>query len=158
MESSSGRRSAWHLPPTYPEFEAYWDTVVTTVLTDNPQARQIVEMALHPPKFARLQWVPDPIWTFLTLPVTQLIRAGIMMGVPDSTYPLLGFEPTRLDKVQLVAHKALWRSIPRPLAKRFAPTYFALRRKYGTPLWRTEFSRDTLAANRATCPHAPVAS
>ncbi len=138
-----------HLPGTYAEFEQYWDEIVRTTLEDNPQARYIVANALQPPKFEQLQWLPDPAWRVLSLPVARVIRAGILLGVPDSAHPLIGVERTRLDQAELLLHKAVWRSLPRPLLSKFAPAYFAARRRFGTPAWRAEYSRAQLAADRA---------
>lgn len=134
-----------HLPATFADFQLYWDDIVLHTLADNPQAREIVTLALNPPKLEQLQWLPEPAWRVVSLPIARLIRTGILMGVPDSAHPLLGIERTRLDRAELVLHQAFWRSIPHPILAKFAPAYFAARRRFGTPAWRAEYSRAALA-------------
>lgn len=137
-----------HLPATFAEFERYWDDIITGLITDNPQARSIVTQAFDPPKPAGMQWLPSPVWRTATWPLVRVIRAGVLMGVPDAAHPLLGLERGRLDRAELVVHRAIWRSIPRRVQQRFAPAYFDARRRLGTPAWRAEYSRARLAADR----------
>lgn len=85
----------------------------------------------------------------MSLPATRTIRVGILAGVPERFHSEMGLRITLLDRIERQIHALFWRSVPRPIAGWFAPTYFGLRRRYGTPGWRTVYSREQLAAGRA---------
>ncbi|OBF86123.1 hypothetical protein A5791_01345 [Mycobacterium sp. 852002-51163_SCH5372311] len=146
------------LPDTYPEFCAYWQPIVDDTLQVNPQVRFIVEHALRPPKPRGWDRVPMPVWRLVSLPLTRTIRVGVLAGVPQKFHADMGLRTTFVDRVERRAHSLFWRAVPRPVTGRFGPTYFALRRRFGQPGWRTHYSRAQLAANRPAADEARLAA
>jgi uncharacterized protein (DUF2236 family) len=138
------------LPSAYPEFEAYWNDMVDTQLAVGSEAQFIVDNALHLAKPRRAQWLPTPLWRLLSLPVTRTLRVGILIAVPERFHRELGLRVTRLDLLERRVHGLVMRAIPLQLAGRFAPTYFWLRGRYGTPAYRAVYSRAALAERRAS--------
>ncbi|MFN3002672.1 oxygenase MpaB family protein [Mycolicibacterium wolinskyi] len=137
------------LPETYAGFCEYWQPIVDDTLSANPQVQFIVDHALNPAKPRGWGLVPMPLWRLISLPMTRTIRVGILAGVPDKFHADLGLRTTFIDRFERRLHAAFWRAIPVPVAGRFGPAYFALRRRFGQPGWRTYYSRAQLAANRA---------
>ena len=137
------------LPETYAGFCAYWQPVVDETLEVGPGVRYIVEHALNPAKPRGWGLVPMPLWRLISLPMTRTIRVGILAGVPEKFHADMGLRVTAIDRVERRLHAALWRAVPMPVAGQFGPLYFALRRRFGRPGWRTHYSRAQLAANRA---------
>ena len=77
---------------------------------------------------------------------------------PDEMVLRIGESPARgalaevlrlfdVDRIERELH-GLWRTLPRPVAGLFGPAYFGLRRRFGTPGWRTFYSRAELAAQK----------
>ncbi|QQG96248.1 DUF2236 domain-containing protein [Mycobacteroides chelonae] len=137
------------LPNTYAEFCDYWQPIVENTLEVNPQVQFIVDHALNPAKPRGWGLLPTPLWRLISLPLTRTIRVGILAGVPEKFHADLGLRVTAIDRLERYLHAAFWRAIPVPLAGRFGPAYFTLRRRFGQPGWRTYYSRTQLAANRA---------
>ena len=137
------------LPNTYAEFCDYWQPIVENTLEVNPQVQFIVDHALNPAKPRGWGLLPMPLWRLISLPLTRTIRVGILAGVPEKFHADLGLRVTAIDRLERYLHAAFWRAIPVPLAGRFGPAYFTLRRRFGQPGWRTYYSRTQLAANRA---------
>lgn len=137
------------LPETYAGFRDYWQPIVDDTLEVNPQVQFIVDHALNLAKPRGWGLVPTPLWRLLSLPVTRTIRVGVLAGVPEKFHADLGLRTTGFDRWERRIHAALWRAIPMPIAGQFGPAYFALRRRFGQPGWRTHYSRAQLAANRA---------
>lgn len=137
------------LPETYDDFVAYWQPIVEDTLRVNPQVQFIVDHALYPPKPRGWGLVPMPLWRLISLPLTRTLRVGVLAGVPEKFHAQMGLRTTRIDLIERRLHAAFWRAMPRRLAGRFGPTYFALRRRFGQPGWRTHYSREQLAAHRA---------
>lgn len=137
------------LPDTYDEFVAYWQPIVEDTLQVNPQVQFIVDHALYPPKPRGWGLVPMPLWRLISLPLTRTLRVGVLAGVPEKFHAEMGLRTTRLDLIERRLHAAFWRTMPRRLAGQFGPTYFALRRRFGQPGWRTHYSRERLATRRA---------
>ncbi|KRQ23706.1 hypothetical protein AOT83_02595 [Mycobacteroides sp. H001] len=137
------------LPNTYAEFCDYWQPIVANTLEVNPQVQFIVDHALNPAKPRGWGLLPTPLWRLISLPLTRTIRVGILAGVPEKFHADLGLRVTAIDRLERYLHAAFWRAIPVPLAGRFGPAYFTLRRRFGQPGWRTYYSRTQLAANRA---------
>ncbi|OCB10247.1 oxygenase MpaB family protein [Mycobacterium intracellulare] len=136
------------LPDTYDEFCAYWQPIVDETLEVNPQVRFIVEHALRPPKPRGWGLVPMPLWRLASLPLTRTIRVGVLNGVPEKFHAEMGLCATLVDRLEGHVHAAFWRALPWSVAGRFGPGYFALRRRFGQPGWRTHYSQAQLAANR----------
>ncbi len=132
------------LPDTYQEFCAYWQTIVDDTLQVNPQVQFIVDNALRPPKPRGWGLVPMPVWRLMSLPLTRTLRVGVLAGVPEKFHDGMGLRATFIDRIELRLHGAFWRALPRSLVGRFGPTYFALRRRFGQPGWRTHYSRAQL--------------
>ncbi|BBZ55887.1 MULTISPECIES: oxygenase MpaB family protein [Mycolicibacterium] len=137
------------LPDTYADFCDYWQPIVDDTLEVNPQVQFIVDHALNLAKPRGWGLVPTPLWRLLSLPVTRTIRVGVLAGVPEKFHAGLGLRTTAIDRLERRIHAAIWRAIPMPIAGQFGPAYFALRRRFGQPGWRTHYSRAQLAANRA---------
>lgn len=137
------------LPDTYDEFVAYWQPIVEETLQVNPQVQFIVDHALHPPKPRGWGLVPMPLWRLISLPLTRTLRVGVLAGVPERFHAQMGLRTTRVDLLERRLHGTFWRAVPRSLAGQFGPAYFALRRRFGQPGWRTHYSREQLAAHRA---------
>lgn len=137
------------LPEAYAAFCDYWQPIVDDTLEVNPQVQFIVDHALNLAKPRGWGLVPTPLWRLLSLPVTRTIRVGVLAGVPEKFHAGLGLRTTTIDRLERRIHAAIWRAIPMPVAGQFGPVYFALRRRFGQPGWRTHYSRAQLAANRA---------
>ena len=137
------------LPDTYAGFCEYWRPIVEETLAVNPQVQFIVDHALNPARPRGFGWIPTPLWRLISLPITRTIRVGILAGVPEKFHADMGLRISLIDRVERRIHGAFWRVIPVPLAGRFGPAYFALRRRFGEPGWRTHYSRNKLAADRA---------
>jgi uncharacterized protein (DUF2236 family) len=142
------------LPATYASFCDYWQPIVDDTLEVNPQVQFIVDHALNLAKPRGWDLVPMPLWRLLSLPVTRTIRVGVLAGVPEKFHADLGLRTTAIDRLERRIHAAIWRAIPMPVAGQFGPAYFALRRRFGQPGWRTHYSRAQLAANRAAAESA----
>lgn len=136
------------LPDTYGEFLDYWEAMVDDTLHVNPQVRFIVDHALHPPRPRGLGRLPMPVWRLVSLPITRAVRVGVLAGVPEKFHTQMNLRVTAFDRLERRMHGAFWRILPRSVAGRFGPAYFALRRRHGTPGWRTVYSRKQLTANR----------
>lgn len=145
------------LPDTYDEFCAYWQPIVDETLQVNPQVRFIVEHALRPPKPRGWGLVPMPLWRLVSLPMTRTIRVGVLNGVPQRFHAGMGLRATLVDRIESRVHAAFWRALPWSVAGRFGPAYFAVRRRFGRPGWRTHYSRAQLAANRPAAEQARLA-
>ncbi|WP_409427068.1 oxygenase MpaB family protein [Mycobacterium sp. SMC-11] len=137
------------LPDTYAGFCEYWQPIVDETLAVNPQVQFIVDHALSPAKPRGWRLVPMPLWRAISLPLTRTLRVGVLAGVPEKFHADMGLRITGLDRIERRVHAAFWRAIPMPLAGRFGPAYFSLRRRFGQPGWRTHYSRAQLEANRA---------
>ena len=74
---------------------------------------------------------------------------GVLIAVPEKFHEELGLRTTRLDLLERRAHGVLARLLGIKRAGRFGPTYFALRRRFGSPGWRTVYARETLEGQRA---------
>ncbi|ALG84888.1 oxygenase MpaB family protein [Gordonia phthalatica] len=142
------------LPETYAEFVAYWQPIVDETLEVGPEVQFIVDHALHLAKPRGWTLVPDALWTVLSLPLARSIRVGVLAGVPDKFHADMGLRITAFDRLERRAHGAFWRAVPRAVSGQFAPTYFAVRRRFGNPGWRTVYSRETLAEQRADADEA----
>lgn len=137
------------LPETYAAFLDYWTPVVEETLEVGPEVRFIVDHATTLAKPRGWERVPTPLWRLLSLPATRTIRVGILAGVPQRFHADMGLRITLLDRIERRIHALFWRCVPRRISGTFAPVYFGLRRRYGTPGWRTVYSREQLAADRA---------
>ncbi|KXO92736.1 Uncharacterized protein conserved in bacteria (plasmid) [Tsukamurella tyrosinosolvens] len=136
------------LPDTYADFVEYWQPIVDDVLAVSPEVRFIVDHALTLPRPRGWDAVPLPVWQLLSLPLVRTIRVGILAGVPERFHDELGLRATAIDRIERELHGLFWRTLPRPVAGLFGPAYFGLRRRFGTPGWRTFYSRAELAAQK----------
>lgn len=136
------------LPDTYSEFVDYWQPIVDDVLEVGPEVQFIVDHALSLAKPRGWGAVPDRVWRVLSLPLTRTIRVGILAGVPEKFHAGMGLRMTGVDRAERRLHGLFWRTLPRPVSRAFAPTYFGLRRRFGNPGWQTVYSREQLAANK----------
>ncbi|WP_083612549.1 oxygenase MpaB family protein [Mycobacterium sp. ST-F2] len=146
------------LPETYAGFCDYWQPIVDDTLEVNPQVQFIVDHALNLAKPRGWDLVPMSLWRLLSLPVTRTVRVGVLAGVPEKFHAGLGLRTTAVDRLERRIHAAIWRAIPIPVAGQFGPAYFAVRRRFGQPGWRTHYSRAQLAANRAEAEGGTVTS
>lgn len=137
------------LPDTYAAFVEYWTPIVEETLVVGPEVRFIVDHAMTLAKPRGWNRLPTPLWRLISLPATRTIRVGVLAGVPQRFHADMGLRVTRLDRLERRLHALFWRCVPRPISGAFAPVYFGLRRRYGTPGWRTFYSRERLAAARA---------
>ena len=142
------------LPETYAEFCTYWQPIVDSELAVGPEVRFIVDNALHPPKPRGWGRMPEPVWRVVSLPLTRTLRVGVLAGVPAKFHAEMGLRTTVVDSIERRIHGAFWRLLPLKVAGQFAPIYFALRRRFGQPGWRTFYSRTQLAANRTAADEA----
>lgn len=138
------------LPDTYTDFLDYWQPFVDKTLAVGPGVQFIVDHALTLAKPRGWERVPTPLWRIMSLPITRTIRVGILAGVPQKFHADMGLRITLVDRIERRIHGLFWRTLPRPVAGAFAPCYFGLRRRFGTPGWRTVYSRAQLASNKAT--------
>ena len=137
------------LAPTYAEFEAYWQEVVDTTLEVGPEVRFITEHGLRLDKPRGGQWLPMPLWRLVSLPLARTLRVGVLIAVPEKFHAELGLRTTRVDLLERRLHGLVMRGLGLRVGGMFGPTYFALRRRFGNPGWRTVYSRATLEAKRA---------
>lgn len=149
------------LPDTYEEFETYWqEQWLPAIQNQTYSARFILDTAQRPPKPAFASWLPTPLWQSITWPVRNIVRAGLLMTMPDEMESMLAIKRHRADRYSVALHRLLWKAIPKPLSAHLAKAFFHLRFKYGNPVWRTEYSPASLQQRRAmmkdsklTCPN-----
>lgn len=142
------------LPDTYDEFVAYWQPIVDDTLAVGPEVRFILDHALDPAPPRGFGWLPRPLWRLMALPLLRIIRVGVLAGVPEKFHADMGLRTTAIDRIERRVHGFFWRHVPRRVSGNFAPAYFALRRRFGNPGWRTFYSRAQLAANRQAADEA----
>lgn len=148
MREIGSRYGVRHLAPTYAEFEAYWTDIVENQLVVGPEVQFIVDHGLTLAKPRRGAWIPTPIWRLLALPLERTLRVGVLIAVPEKFHEELGLRTTRVDLLERRLHGTVMRLLGINVGGQFGPAYFALRRRFGTPGWRTIYSRTTLAAAR----------
>ncbi len=154
-----GRRyGVRHLPATYDEFVTYWDDIVENTLAPGPEVQFIVDHGLRLDKPRGFGWLPTPAWRVASLPLARTLRVGVLIAVPERFHEELGLRTTRLDLLERRLHGAAMRAIGWRRAGSFGPAYFALRRRFGEPGWRTVYSRATLDAQRAEHDEARAAA
>lgn len=136
------------LPDTYDDFCVYWQPIVDDGLVVGPEVRFIVHHALNPAKPRGWSLFPDVLWRIAALPVTRMIRVGVLAGVPEKFHADMGLRITAVDRIERRMHGAFWRAVPRTFAGQFAPVYFGVRRRFGTPGWRSVYSRARLAEQK----------
>ncbi len=113
------------LPGTHADFLDYWTPVVEETLAVGPEVRFIVDHATTLAKPRGLgPCPPHLLWRLMSLPATRTIRVGILAGVPERFHSEMGLRITLLDRIERQIHALFWRSVPRPIAGWFAPTYF----------------------------------
>lgn len=136
------------LARTYAEFDVYWRDVVDNVLEVGPEVHFILRHGLQPDRPGGWQWLPMPLWRLLSLPLARTLRVGVLIAVPERFHEELGLRTTRLDLLERRLHGLAMRLLGIRVSGMFGPTYFAMRRRFGTPGWRTVYSRAALDAQR----------
>jgi len=137
------------LPPSYVDFESYWQQTWLPEMQDQTQAaRFIVQLVQSPPKPKSASWLPQPAWHAMTWPLRNLLWTGMLLVTPPEMARMLEIEPSRSDRASLAVHRALWRRLPRATAGRLTERMFQLRFRHGSPPWRRHYSPEALAARR----------
>ena len=145
-----GRRyGVRHLPESYADFCVYWEDVVEYQLEVGPEVEFIIKHGLSLDKPRGFDWLPMPVWRAVSYPVASCLRQGVLIAVPEKFHAELGLETTRRDLLERKVHARVMKTLGWNAGGHFGPAYFALRRRFGTPGWRTHYSRATLEANRA---------
>ncbi len=148
MRALGRRYGVRHLAPTYAEFEIYWKDVVENTLEVGPEVRFILDNSLNLPKPRGGQWIPAPLWRLMALPLERTLRVGVLIAVPEKFHEDLGLRTTQVDLAERRLHGLLMRAVGIRAGGQFGPVYFALRRRFGNPGWRTVYSRASLEKAR----------
>lgn len=139
------------LPDTWEELDEYCHDLYTNVVQDGRGARfwlaQLTAYGILKPRTAR--WIPRPVWRLVTLPVRRIFKLSLIITLPEEVDRRFGLRRTAFDRLELALHTAFWRLVPRRVTEGFAPTYFALRRRFGEPVWRRRWSPEVLAERHA---------
>lgn len=149
MRELGTRYGVRHLAPTYDEFEAYWNDIVENELAMGPEVRFILDHGLTLDKPAGFGWLPAPVWRLASLPLARTLRVGVLIAVPERFHEEMGLRTTRVDVLERRLHGVVMKGLGIRVAGSFGPAYFALRRRFGNPGWRTVYSRASLEAARA---------
>jgi hypothetical protein len=72
----------------------------------------------------------------------------LIAGFSPEQNEQIGIRKNLFDDLELLLHKLFWRMIPIRLSRRFVPTYFHLRERFGSPSWHRHYSRVALDARR----------
>ncbi|MEM8564216.1 MAG: oxygenase MpaB family protein [Pseudomonadota bacterium] len=145
-----GRRfRVTHMPAGLQQYEDRINELEATTLVCSAPARFLVEQTT--PRLVKplnMRWLPTRVWGWATLPVRRMARVGLLLGLPGYVGSELGIRRNGLDRLELWIHRCFWGLVPRRLAARFGPWYFRIRRRRGTPAWRTRYSAESLAKRR----------
>ncbi|MEV6278869.1 oxygenase MpaB family protein [Nocardia sp. NPDC051832] len=139
------------IPETRPEFEAYWDNFIDNEAVTNQAVQYIMEQ-IGPGivKPAQAQWIPQPLWAAITLPLRRLFRVGVVATFPPVIKAEVGFRETRFDRVEAAMHRRFWRMVPRRATEYAGQAGFRALTTIGEPAWKTDFSEKRLAQRRAS--------
>lgn len=144
------------MPDTYARFEAVWpgerDRVADTATATMRTVAALVTAAGLPRPRA-LAWLPDFAWRLMSWPLRSTLRVSLRASMPSHVLDELQLCPGRLGAAEIVAHRTVWRLVPRRVSHGLGMTYFAIRRRWGTPIWRGRFSREALEAHRKVSAH-----
>ncbi|MGV8874792.1 MAG: oxygenase MpaB family protein [Rhodococcus sp. (in: high G+C Gram-positive bacteria)] len=85
------------VPPSWPDFQEYWEHMCRKVLEDNMAARGVLDLTqLGPPPYA--DWLPERVWSVLRRPVASLM-VWITVGLYDEPVrQLLGYNWSARDE------------------------------------------------------------
>ncbi|WP_203338349.1 oxygenase MpaB family protein [Nocardioides limicola] len=120
------------VPPTYPEFLAYWQHQVDEVLELTPAAARFVEFLHHPWEMEQ-PWLPRPAWRVLSRIGGIPARDMAVGAMPERVRELCGFSWTSAQQLafdgfrRVVAHT--WPLVPESL--RLGPRPRAAYRRQG---------------------------
>ena len=125
------------MPSTWIEFGDYFDDMVENRLEDNQVVRNLVGMldGAPPPPGFRLS---ATAWRIATRPLAHLVKGATIGLLPPVLRRRLGLRFTRAQELELRAQIAVWRATSPLIPARLlvgGPTYLALRRRFGTPLF-----------------------
>jgi uncharacterized protein (DUF2236 family) len=117
------------MPPDWSAFEAYFDATVADVLRDSRLLRDVIATIFAPAKPPALP-IPDPAWSLLAAPGSQLIRLVTVGSLPAQLRRRLGLPWSRERALALRAQQeAIKRVFPRlPDRLRLMPPALAARR------------------------------
>ncbi|MEV6217445.1 oxygenase MpaB family protein [Nocardia sp. NPDC051833] len=139
------------IPETQPEFEAYWDNFVHNEAASNAAVQYIMEQVgpdiLKP---AKAQWIPQPVWAVITLPMRRVFRVGVVATFPAAIKTKVGFRETRVDRVEAAIHRRFWRVVPKRATEYAGQSAFRVLTTVGRPAWKGAFSEQKLAERRAS--------
>jgi uncharacterized protein (DUF2236 family) len=141
------------MPASYEEFLARWPAERDRIADPDNATIQLLHgfiTAAGLPRPRGLRRMPGPVWAVASLPVRHVLRLSIAAGLTDDERRLLGFEDRALDAVALAAHRAFWRiALPSPLAYRAGRSWIRAHQRWGTPVWQTRFSAESLSSRSA---------
>ena len=137
------------LPEQYSDFEVYWqEEWIPLLQSETESGRFIAGQIKRPAKPRFAPWIPTPIWQLVTWPMRNALWAGYFLAAPPEVDKVLNITRTRGDRLSMNIHRTVWRLIPHVMTRDWVSAYFALRFKYGTPVWRTHYSRESLEQYR----------
>lgn len=104
------------VPPNWDAFLAYYEQMCAHVLEDNKATRDVLDIA-HIAKPPNLQWLPDPVWALLRIPIAHGFVWVTVGMYPPPVRELLDFRWRARDEraFRLVgrAVATAWRLVPR---------------------------------------------
>lgn len=137
------------LPKQYSDFEVYWQKEWIPLLQSETESGRFIAGQIRKPAKPRFApWIPTPIWQLTTWPLRNVLWAGYFMAAPPEVDKVLNITRTRGDRISMKIHRTVWRFVPHFMTHHWISTYFALRFKYGTPVWRSHYSRESLEQYR----------
>ncbi|MBC7277641.1 oxygenase MpaB family protein [Nocardioides sp.] len=138
------------MPATYDEFLAVWPMERDRVADPRNEGVRTLVGLIHArglPAPRALRPMPLPVWALVTAPIRHFLRVAIMVGLLPEEREMIGFPERAMDRAGLRIHVAFWRVIlPRKISYRVGLAWMSARARWSTPVWRTHFSAEALAA------------
>jgi uncharacterized protein (DUF2236 family) len=127
------------LPETYADFLGYWEREWMPLAQGTGTGKFLFSLANAAP------WIPRPIWTAVTWPFLNLMRAGTFIVMEPRILAMLDAHPTPIQRLSVVVHRLIWRVTPRVLTRNLFGAFIKLRLRRGNNSWNRHYSPDALA-------------
>jgi uncharacterized protein (DUF2236 family) len=106
------------VPPTYQDFQEYWDRMLNRVLEATPAAQRLASFFDHPERMPQ-PWIPQPLWRMLG-PLGGIGFREVLIGtIPPAVREIFGLRWTQRNQLTFDAfRKAVaytWPLLPYPV-------------------------------------------
>ncbi|MFE6646651.1 oxygenase MpaB family protein [Nocardioides sp. NPDC057772] len=138
------------MPATYDEFLVVWPAERDRVADPRNEGVRTLVGLIHArglPAPRALRPMPLPLWALVTAPIRHFLRVAVMVGLLPEEREMIGFPERAVDRVSVRIHVVFWRLLlPRKISYRVGLAWMSARARWSTPVWRTHFSAEALAA------------